>query len=143
VRTFLKVFWNDSDTVASVFWMWRYQRMDEPTTKRAGDGATEALADLIKSLTDSGHLARLLNAARHPGTSSTKQSAGSLAGDILHGAEGIAEFLYGDRKLRRKVYNLVETARLPHFRLGAVICARRSVLLDWIQAQERALGLNQ
>jgi hypothetical protein len=70
------------------------------------------------------------------------QAGGSLAGDILHGADGIAEFLYGDRKLRRKVYNLVETARLPHFRLGAVICARRSVLLDWIQAQERALGVD-
>jgi hypothetical protein len=117
--------------------------MDEPTTQRAGDGAAEALADLINTLTDSGHLARLLNAARHHVTSSTKQSGGSLAGDILHGADGIAEFLYGDRKLRRKIYNLVETARLPHFRLGAVICARRSVLLDWIQAQERALGLNQ
>jgi hypothetical protein len=70
------------------------------------------------------------------------QASGSLAGDILYGADGIAEFLYGDRKLRRKVYNLVETARLPHFRLGAVICARRSVLLEWIQAQERALGVD-
>jgi hypothetical protein len=117
--------------------------MDEPTTQRAGDGAAEALADLIKSLADSGYLARLLSAAHHSVTSSPKQSAGSPAGDILHGAEGIAEFLYGDRKLRRRIYNLVETARLPHFRLGAVICARRSVLLDWIQAQERALGLNQ
>jgi hypothetical protein len=110
--------------------------MDEPTTKRAGDGAAEALADLIKSMADSGHLTRLLDATRHPSTSRTKQSAGSLAGDILHGANGIAEFLYGDRKLRRKVYNLVETARLPHFRLGAVICARKSVLLGWIESQE-------
>jgi hypothetical protein len=110
--------------------------MEEPTTQRADGGAPEALADLIKSLADSGHLARLLNAARNPCTSPTKQSTSPLAGDILHGADGIAEFLYGDRKLRRKVYNLVETARLPHFRLGAVICARRSVLLDWIQAQE-------
>jgi hypothetical protein len=117
--------------------------MDESTTQRGGDGAAEALTDLIKSLTDSGYLARLLNAARHPCTSSAKQSSGGLASDILHGAEGIAEFLYGDRKLRRRIYNLVETARLPHFRLGAVICARRSVLLDWIQAQERAPGLNQ
>jgi hypothetical protein len=110
--------------------------MDEPTTQRAGDGAAEALADLIKSMADSGHLARLLDATRQRDTSSAKQSAVSLAGDILHGAEGIAEFLYGDRKLRRKVYNLVETARLPHFRLGSVICARKSVLLAWITAQE-------
>lgn len=110
--------------------------MDELKTQRVGDGAAEALADLIKSLADSGHLAGLLNAARSPGASSPKQSAASLAGDILHGAEGIAEFLYGDRKLRRKVYNLVETARLPHFRLGATICARRSALLSWILQQE-------
>jgi hypothetical protein len=110
--------------------------MDEPTTQRAGDGAAEALADLIKSLTDSGHLARLLDVARNRVTSLEKQPTGSLAGDILHGADGIAEFLYGDRKLRRKVYNLVETACLPHFRLGAVICARRSILLGWIECQE-------
>jgi hypothetical protein len=110
--------------------------MDEATSQRAGGGAPEALADLIKSLTDSGHLARLLNAARDHVTSSRKQSESSLAGDILYGAEGIAEFVYGDGKLRRKVYNLVETARLPHFRLGAVICARKSVLLAWIATQE-------
>ena len=111
--------------------------MDEPTTQRAGDGAAEALADLIKSIADGGHLARLLDAARHPSTPPAKQSAGSLAGDVLHGAEGIAEFLYGDGKLRRKVYNLVETERLPHFRLGAAICARKSILLAWIEQQER------
>jgi hypothetical protein len=114
--------------------------MDQPISQRADVGAPEALADLIKSLTDSGHLARLLNAARHHVSSTTKQSAGSLAGDILYGAESIAEFLYGDGKQRRKVYNLVETARLPHFRLGAVICARKSVLLAWIAAQEGSLG---
>jgi hypothetical protein len=114
--------------------------MDEPTTQRADVGAPEALADLIRSLTDTGHIARLLNAARHPGTSATEQSTVSLAGDILHGAEGIAQFLYGDAKLRRKVYNLVEAARLPHFRLGAVICARKSVLLSWIEAQEEGLA---
>jgi hypothetical protein len=59
-----------------------------------------------------------------------------LAGDILHGADAIAEFLYGDRKSRRKVYHLVESANLPVFRLGINICARKSVLLDWIEKQE-------
>jgi len=63
-----------------------------------------------------------------------------LAGDILAGANEIAEFLFGDRKHRRKVYNLVETARLPVFRLGANICARRSVLLAWIAEQEGQSG---
>jgi hypothetical protein len=59
-----------------------------------------------------------------------------LGDDILRGADGIAAFLYGNAKHRRKVYNLVETNRLPHFRLGAVICARKSVLHSWIMAQE-------
>ncbi|MHB8267416.1 helix-turn-helix domain-containing protein [Bradyrhizobium sp.] len=60
----------------------------------------------------------------------------TIGGDILHGADGIAAFLYGNEKFRRKIYNLVETKRLPHFRLGNMICARKSVLLAWIKAQE-------
>ena len=60
----------------------------------------------------------------------------TIGGDILRGADGIAAFLYGDPRQRRKIYNLVETKRLPHFRLGAAICARKSVLLDWIRQQE-------
>ncbi len=34
------------------------------------------------------------------------------------------------------VYYLAECSRLPVFRLGSVLCARRSVLLDWIAGQE-------
>lgn len=115
--------------------------MEQATSPSGGGSAHDELSNLLKGLSEGGHLARLLEMARQfavrPG-----QAGGSLAADILYGADGIAEFLYGDRKLRRKVYNLVETARLPHFRLGAVICARRSVLLEWIQAQERALGID-
>ena len=59
-----------------------------------------------------------------------------LAGDILYGADEIAEFLFGDRKHRRRVYNLVESNRLPSFRIGINICARKSILLEWIAAQE-------
>ncbi|WP_085977076.1 helix-turn-helix domain-containing protein [Rhodovulum sp. PH10] len=62
----------------------------------------------------------------------------ALVGDLLCGGEAIAEFLFGDRKFRRKVYNLVEAARLPTFRLGNSIYARKSVLLDWIAAQEKS-----
>lgn len=65
-----------------------------------------------------------------------RQAEGSIAGDILYGAEAIAEFLYGERRHRRRVYNLIDGARLPHFRLGMGICARRSVLMDWIAGQE-------
>jgi len=59
-----------------------------------------------------------------------------LAGDLLRGADEIAEFIFGARGSRRKVYYLAETSHLPVFRLGAVLCARRSVLLRWIAGQE-------
>jgi hypothetical protein len=59
-----------------------------------------------------------------------------LAGDILRGADEIAEFLFGTREDRRKVYYLAECTRLPIFRLGSTLCARRSVLLTWIAKQE-------
>jgi hypothetical protein len=112
--------------------------VERPTAHSRDDTATEQLSNLLRELSEGGHLARLLDAARHQVTSLSNQPARALAGDVLHGADGIAEFLYGDKRLRRKVYNLVETARLPHFRLGTIICARRSVLLAWIEEQERA-----
>ena len=59
-----------------------------------------------------------------------------FAKDMLRGAEAIAHFLYGDESLRRKVYHLVATSNLPVFKLGSMICARKSVLLKWIEAQE-------
>lgn len=59
-----------------------------------------------------------------------------LAEDLLRGADEIAEFIFGERGSRRKVYYLAECTRLPVFRLGSVLCARRSVLLSWISGQE-------
>lgn len=59
-----------------------------------------------------------------------------LADDILRGADKIAEFMFGDPGERRKIYHLAEKSRLPVFRLGAVLCARKSVLLAWIAEQE-------
>jgi len=59
-----------------------------------------------------------------------------LANDLLRGADEIAEFIFGKRGGRRKIYYLAETSHLPVFRLGAVLCARRSVLLRWISGQE-------
>lgn len=69
-------------------------------------------------------------------TTTNDTSGGDLALDLLCGAEAIAEFLFGDRRQRRKVYHLAETTRFPVFRLGARLCARRSVLLQWIARQE-------
>jgi hypothetical protein len=63
-----------------------------------------------------------------------------LADDLLRGADEIAEFIFGKKGGRRKVYYLAECSRLPVFRLGSVLCARRSVLIGWIAGQEsRAL----
>lgn len=59
-----------------------------------------------------------------------------LHDDLLEGAEAIAAFLYGSPTKRRKVYHLAATSRLPHFRLGSVLCARKSRILVWIEEQE-------
>lgn len=64
------------------------------------------------------------------------QNTDALAHDLLRGAEEIADFLFGDKSQRRKVYHLAGT-RLPVFRLGSVLCARRSVLMAWISEQEQ------
>lgn len=66
-----------------------------------------------------------------------------LADDILEGADAIAEFPFGARSSRRKVYYLAECSRLPVFRFGAVLCARKSVLLDFIVGQEGRVHHNE
>lgn len=58
--------------------------------------------------------------------------------DLLRGADQISTFLFGDPALRRKIYHLAENSRLPVFRLGSMICARRIKLVEWIEEQERA-----
>jgi hypothetical protein len=63
-----------------------------------------------------------------------------LADDLLRGADEIAEFIFGTRESRRKVYYLAECCRLPVFRLGSMLCARRSVLLNWIAGQENRVS---
>lgn len=66
-----------------------------------------------------------------------------LADDILRGADEIAKFIFGERGSRRKVYYLAECTKLPVFRLGSVLCARRSVLLNWIEGQENRSGVGR
>lgn len=62
----------------------------------------------------------------------------SLADDLLRGADAIATFVFGGAKHRRKVYYYASDAklRMPVFRIGATICARKSTLLAWIEGQE-------
>jgi hypothetical protein len=54
--------------------------------------------------------------------------------DLLTGADKIAAFI-GVKP--RRIYHLAETKRLPVFRLGATLCARRSTLVKWIEDMER------
>jgi hypothetical protein len=64
----------------------------------------------------------------------------ALSRDLMRGADEIAEFLYGDRARRRKIYHLWATSNFPAFRLGGLICARKSVLIKWIEEQESRHG---
>ena len=68
-------------------------------------------------------------------TTDTRDTSPDFDDDILRGADEIAEFLYGDKANRRKILYLIK-CKLPVFRLGAVLCARRSVLLNWIAEQK-------
>jgi len=57
-----------------------------------------------------------------------------LADDLLRGADDIAAFL---GLAPRAVYHAASRAALPTFRIGAILCARRSTLLAWIAEQEK------
>lgn len=79
-----------------------------------------------------------------------QKAKAELADDILEGADAIAEFLFRGAnedqrgRNRRKIYHLAQSSRLPLFRLGSMLCARKSKLLEFIAAQEnRALGPDQ
>ncbi|ETD85846.1 hypothetical protein ACTTAF_17480 [Rhodobacter capsulatus] len=79
---------------------------------------------------------------KHPGSVDNLQQTATevtLGDDLLHGADAIARFMFGDAKHRRKVYYLTGEAPrgMPHFKMGSVICARKSTLLNWIAQQER------
>jgi hypothetical protein len=41
------------------------------------------------------------------------RAASDVAGDILRGADELAQFLFGHQKYRRRVYNLVGRKQLP------------------------------
>ena len=97
----------------------------------------ERLAAFLRLIPENGALGRLLRGAALLETPPTTPV--DLASDILHGASAIAHFLYGHEEHRRKVYRLAATGKLPHFRLGASICSRKSVISHWIETGEQAL----
>lgn len=63
-----------------------------------------------------------------------------LADDLMTGAEAIAKFMFGDASdtNKRRVYHAADKLGLPTFRIGATLCARRTTILRWIEAQESA-----
>ena len=74
--------------------------------------------------------------------------AAALGGDLLIGAEAIAEFVFGDKTKRRQVYWAAETGALPIFKLNpkqknpehrskAMLWARRSTLLQHIEQRDQ------
>jgi hypothetical protein len=76
-------------------------------------------------------------------TTPPARSPPDLADDLLEGAEAIAGFMFGDPSAVRAIYRLsTETSvehRAPFFKLGSnTLCARRSTLIKWIEAKERA-----
>ena len=60
-----------------------------------------------------------------------------LADDLLQGADSIAAFM---GVTRRQAYHWAAEGRIPVFKLGALICARKSTILNWIAQQEAAQG---
>lgn len=57
-----------------------------------------------------------------------------LSDDIVIGADAIAAFV---GLTRRQVYGCVARGTMPIFKIGALVCARRSSILLWIEEQER------
>ena len=55
---------------------------------------------------------------------------------IILGAAAIAEYIFGDPSLRRKVYYLAEFTKVPIWRLGAQLCLRPATYENWIVQQE-------
>lgn len=55
---------------------------------------------------------------------------------IILGAAAIAEYIFGDPSLRRKVYYLAEFTKVPIWRLGAQLCLRPATYENWIIQQE-------
>ena len=62
-------------------------------------------------------------------------SAPDSNGDLLTGAEAIAEFLNCNT---RRAFHLLEKGLVPGFKLGKRWCARRSALIRYFEKKEQA-----
>lgn len=57
----------------------------------------------------------------------------TLAADLLKGADAIAAFSGFDR---RTIYHFASNGGIPVFRVGSMICARKSKIMAWVEGQE-------
>lgn len=55
------------------------------------------------------------------------------AGDLLYGVPAIGEFL-GIKT--RQARHLCEIGRVPNFKVGKMVCSRRTMLSAWLDEQE-------
>jgi hypothetical protein len=65
-----------------------------------------------------------------------KIDAPKFSDDLIVGADAFASWLFGTSETRR-VYHLIETSRLPTFRLGSKVAAQKSVLRATFWAQQK------
>lgn len=97
--------------------------MTDAPTPKPDRSEQDLVTQVLDHIYNNGALARYLRSAAHYHKEPSNPDA--LANDILHGATQIAEFIYGNRNSRKKVYRLVEANQLPHFRLGTNLCSRK------------------
>jgi hypothetical protein len=68
----------------------------------------------------------------------------TLGNDVLIGAAQIAGYIFDSKEYRfqRRVYYLTTAAKckIPHFRIGQQLAARKSTLREWIEGQEDYKG---
>lgn len=67
-----------------------------------------------------------------------------LGDDLMRGADAIRRFMFGEAADERQaeantrsVYHMASKRQLGLFKLGGVLCGRKSTILAWIQEQER------
>ena len=65
-----------------------------------------------------------------------RSEAADPAEPMIRGGAAIAEYVFGDRRYRRRVYHLVETSKFPVVRVGATLCLRPSTYQKWLESQE-------
>lgn len=59
----------------------------------------------------------------------------NFASDLLTGADQIAAFMGWSR---RQIYHAVAKKSIPSFKVGDMVCARKSKIIAFIEAQEAA-----